>query len=283
MHSFHRRWAGLLMLASALPVGLWAQVHVVEKPSSAFPAPASTVKHLPDPPAAEIPQIIAKFTEKERIFRQLLKHSYTYTESIRVDTVDDDGNSTGDYEQVNDIQFSNEGERRIVCTYCPQPTLRDIVITAEDIDDFFNTDMYTLSVDELPEYDVRYVDHEPLDQLTAYKFEIRPKQLVKGHRYFQGTVWVDDRDLAIVKSFGKAVPDEFDKHGRPTNTFLPFETYRQPIDGKYWFPVYTHTDAMLGDAHVKMVIRFKDYKQFRATSRIVSIQAAPTTPPPKKP
>jgi hypothetical protein len=133
-------------------------------------------------------------------------------------------------------------------------------------------------VDELNQYDVRYIDHEPVDELTTYLFEIKPKQIVKGHRYFQGKIWVDDHDLAIVKSFGKAVPDEYDKHGNPTNQFLPFETYRQPVDGQYWFPVYTHTDSILqGDmpVRVKITIRFKDYKKFRATTRILETQEIP--------
>jgi hypothetical protein len=229
-------------------------------------------KRLPDPPPSAIPGIIQRFSAKERLFRQLLKHNYTYTESIKVEELDDDGTPTGAYEQTNDIQFTLEGQRQIVCTFCPQPSLKNISVTSEDIDDFFNMDMYTISVDELNQYDVRYVDHEPVDQLTAYVFEIKPKQIEKGHRYFQGKVWVDDRDIQIVKSVGKAVPDEFDKHGQPTNTFLPFETYRQEVDGKYWFPVYTHTDSMLGEQRVKIVIRFKDYKQFRATTRILETE-----------
>ncbi|MGH9395219.1 MAG: hypothetical protein ACRD1E_13680, partial [Terriglobales bacterium] len=219
----------------------------------------------------------------------------TYTESILMQELDDSGHPVGDYQQVNDINYTPDGNRQIVCTFCPQPTLKRIGVTEQDITDMFNMNMYTLSVDELPQYNVAYVDHEPLDQITAYVFSVAPKQIVKGHRYFQGKVYVDDHDLMIVKTEGRVVPNEYDKHGNPTNTFLPFQVWRQQVDGKYWFPVYTLMQGSIPPGEgggpsipMRMVIQFTNYKQFRATTRILSITAVPdgTTPKPndkKKP
>src|SRR6185312_7415093 len=184
-------------------------------------APVAAVKHLADPSPAEIQHIIQVFTTNERLFRDLLKNDYTYTESIVMQEMDGDGNPDGGtYQQINDIQYSPNGEKQIVCTFCPQPTLKYVGVTEEDITDMFNMNMYTISIDELPEYNITYVDHEPLDQVSVYVFNVAPKQLEKGHRYFQGKVFVDDRDLMIVKSDGRVVPNEVDKHGNPTNTFL---------------------------------------------------------------
>lgn len=282
------RWASLsagMALAAGLlllPAVSMAQTAAPAASSTAATASAPAVKRLPDPPASQIPAIIQKFASNEKLFRRLLAHSYTYTETIKVETLDGDGNSTGAYEQVNDITYdADDGHREIICTYCPQSTLTEVMVTQEDINDFFNMDMYTVDVDDLPQYNVTYEGHVPLDQLTTYVFAISPKKIEKGHRYFQGKVWVDDHDLEIVKSYGKAVPNEYDKHGNPTNQFLPFETWRQMVDGKYWFPVFTRTNSKLwtetGDIPIRMIIHFKNYRQFRGTARILSTQELPQT------
>jgi hypothetical protein len=257
------------------------------------PAPAKPVVKLPDPSADQIQHIIQTFSSKERTFRELLKNNYIYTESILMQELDDSGNpSGGDFQQTNDVAFNPDGSRTIQCTFCPQPTLQRVSMTEEDLTDMFNMNMYTVSVDELPQYNVAYVDHEPLDQITAYVFSISPKEIVKGHRYFDGKVYVDDKDLMIVKSDGRVVPNEYDKHGNPTNTFLPFQVWRQEVDGKYWFPVYTLMQGSIPGGQgtpptpMRMVIQFKNYKQFRSTSRIISVQAVPDAPKPddkKKP
>lgn len=287
-----RVWCGAglgLCLATVLAAQTPPDVFVVgaaaPKPAEAVaPKPAApAVKRLPDPSPAEIQKVITAFTTSERLFRQLLANNYTYTESILVQALDGDGNPTGDFQQTNDIVYLPDGSRQIQCTFCPQPTIQQagITITQEDLTDMFNMNMYTFSVDELPQYNVTYVDHEPLDQITAYVFDVAPKQIVKGHRYFQGRVWVDDQSQMIVKSQGRVVPNEYDKHGNPTNTFLPFQVWRQRVDGKYWFPVYTLMQGTVPGADgapgipLRMVIQFKNYKQFRATSRIIAVEALP--------
>jgi len=254
--------------------------------ATATPTPTAATKRLPDPSPAQIQQIIQTFTTHEREFRGLLANNYTYTESILVEELNDSGDlEPGNFQQVNEIQYAPSGARSIVCTFCPQNTLQNVTLTQEDLTDMFNMNMYTISVDELPQYKITYVDHEPLDQITAYVFDIAPKEIVKGHRYFQGKVYVDDQSQMIVKSIGKVVPDEYDKHGVPTNEFLPFTVWRQEVDGKYWFPVYTLMQGSLKfpgqpDQPMQMVIQFKNYKQFRATTRIISVRALPDSTKP---
>ena len=50
------------------------------------------------------------------------------------------------------------------------------------------------------------------------------------------------------------------------NLFPNFTTWRQQIDGKYWFPVYTKVDDELhfssGDVHVRQVVKYSNYKRF---------------------
>ncbi|MEZ5366282.1 MAG: hypothetical protein R2748_29090 [Bryobacterales bacterium] len=113
------------------------------------------------------------------------------------------------------------------------------------------------------EYDIDYIGTEKIDEIDCYVFSIKPKELEKGKRYFQGQAWVDQLDLQIVKTYGKGV-GQLKKN--EDNQFPAFETYRQQIDGKYWFPVYTRADDVLhfrnGDVRVKMIIKYEDYKRF---------------------
>src|SRR5437867_3431374 len=81
------------------------------------------------------------------------------------------------------------------------------------------------------------------DDLKTYVFDATPKQLEKGKRYFQGRIWVDDHDFQIVRMAGKSVPDILPKkHGKgkgQENLFPKFTTYREQIDGKYWYPTFS--------------------------------------------
>ena len=102
----------------------------------------------------------------------------------------------------------------------------------------------------------------------------RPNRSSKNKRYFQGRIWVDDHDFQIVKTYGKNVPDiGVGKHrGGQENLFPNFTTWRQQIDGKYWFPVYTKVDDELhfssGDVHVRQIVKYSNYKRFGANVKI---------------
>jgi hypothetical protein len=156
-------------------------------------------------------------------------------------------------------------------------------VTKEDLDAMRNIQPFVLTTDELPEYDIKYLGHVKVDEITAYVFSIRPKEILKNRLYFQGTVWVDDRDLQIVKSEGKSVPETKTRGGE--NLFPRFTTYREQIDGKYWFPTFTLADDTLyfatGAVPIKQTIRYTDYKQFRSKVRILSTSPVdtPVSPP----
>ncbi|MGH9476463.1 MAG: hypothetical protein ACRD1C_09025 [Terriglobales bacterium] len=247
-------------------------------------------KRLPNPSPTQIQTLIITFATHERDFRQLLAHNYTYTESIlaqALSSLGPDGTPTGKFQQVNNVTFVPGEGRQIVCTFCPQPSMEQagIEITQDDLTDMFNMNMYTLAVDELPQYTITYLDHQPLDDITAFVFRVQPKQIVKGHRYFNGIVYVEDQHDMIVKSIGRVVPNQYDKHGVPTNTFLPFTVWRKEVDGKYWFPAYTLLQGVVpGGAGapsipMRMVIQFTNYRQFGSTSRIIAVQALPDKKP----
>ena len=111
--------------------------------------------------------------------------------------------------------------------------------------------------------------------MHCYVFDIAPKQIVGKKRYFQGRVWVDDQDFQIVKTYGKAVPEIRDtkKKGKEEHLYPKFTTWREQIDGKYWFPTYTRADDTLtfntGDVHIREIVKYEDYKRFGSNVRIL--------------
>ena len=139
-----------------------------------------------------------------------------------------------------------------------------------------------LTTDEIGKYDIRYVGKQKVDDIDCYQFTVKPKTMLKGERYFEGDIWVDDRDLQIVKTFGKGVG--LLKKGED-NQFPKFETYREQIDGKYWFPTYTHADDVLhfkdSSQRIRMVVKYQDYKRFGAETTITFGDEV-TDPKPKK-
>jgi len=255
------------------------------------PATAST-PGLKDPDAQGVQHIIQEFAAKEKIFRAA-RNNYTYHQINRVQELGSGNEVVGTFEQEWDILYEDSGKRIERVTYAPQNSLKNLIVTKEDIEGFRNIQPFVLTTDELPEYDIKYLGHVKVDEITAYVFSIRPKQIEKNRQYFQGVVWVDDRDLQIVKSEGKQVPQA--KSRGQENLFPRFTTWREQVDGKFWFPTYTMADDTLyfsngPPVHLKEVVRYTDYKQFKAGARILAVesidkqkdQTAPAAAPPKK-
>jgi hypothetical protein len=185
------------------------------------------------PPDIPVDQVIKKFGERELEFKKE-RDNYTYTQTFVVQTIDYNGRADGEYRMTSDILFTPEGKRYEKVISAPAPTLERIQLSQQDLDDVEHVQPFVLTSDELPKYDVTYVGREALDELGTYVFDVKPKKIEKNQRYFQGRIWVDDRDLNIVKTDGKAVPDII-KHGNE-NIFPRFETFRENIEGHYWFP-----------------------------------------------
>ena len=265
----------------------------VTKESPAVNPVVANAPGLKDPDAQGIQHIIQEFSAKEKVFRTA-RNNYTYHQINKVQELGPENDVVGSYEQEWDILYDDAGKRIEKVTYAPLNTLKGLIVTKEDIEGFRNIQPFVLTSDELPDYDIKYLGHVKVDQITAYVFSIRPKQIEKNRQYFQGIVWVDDRDLQIVKSEGKQVPQDKVKHGQE-NLFPRFTTWREQVDGKFWFPTYTMADDTLyfsngPSVHMKEVVRYTDYKQFKSGSRILQVesidkpkdQTTPAATPPKK-
>ena len=249
----------------------------VQMPAS---GPARQAPVTNTPPPIPVDQIIQTFAQHEAEFK-IERDNFTYTQDLDIQTVDDDGTVDGEYRMTSDITFTPQGKRYEDVTYAPPPTIERIILTQQDFDDVKNIQPFVLTTEDLPKYNITYVGRQQIDQLGTYVFDVAPKKIEKNQRYFQGRIWVEDKDFEIVKTDGKAVPDI--GKGSNQNVFPRFETYRENIEGHYWFPTYTHADDFLkfstGEVHVRMTIRYTDYKRFRVTSRIVPGSTAPANKP----
>lgn len=222
-----------------------------------------------DPPSMPVEDIIKRFSERESEFKRE-RDNYTYTQAFSIQTIDEDNRPDGEYRMTSDIVFTPDGKRFEKVTYAPQNTLQRIMLSEQDLDDVRNVQPFVLNSAELPKYIVKYVGRQQVDELSTYVFDVGPKTIEKNQRYFQGRVWVDDKDLQIVMTDGKAVPDIVTKNNE--NVFPRFRTYRQNIEKGYWFPVYTRADDYLhfrsGDVHIRMTIRYSNYKRYGSTVKM---------------
>jgi len=232
-----------------------------------------------DPTPAEIDDIIQKFAAKEAAFAQA-RGNYTYRQTARVMSLDEGGGTTGKWEEVADVIFTPEGKRTEKVVHAPMSTLTAFQLDPGDIQDLRDVQPFVLTTNELPNYNIRYLGREQLDEIPCYSFAVKPKKMEQGKRYFEGIVWVDDKDLQIVKTYGRGVG--LLKKGAD-NQYPKFETYREQVDGKYWFPTYTIANDTLqfreGPQRMKMTVRYDDYKQFKSDVNIKYDTDSATTPP----
>jgi len=214
-------------------------------------------------------QIIQHFAAKEKEFQEA-REQYTYRQDVKVQTVDGD-TVDGEYHEVFDVLFDDQGKRLENVVFAPQSSLERIQMSPEDLDDIRHRLPFVLTSDEIPEYQILYVGQQQEDELHCYVFDIAPKQIEGKKRYFQGRIWVDDHDFQIVKTYGKTVPDIRKKKGQE-NLFPKFTTWREQIDGKYWFPTYTKADDELnfstGPVHIREVVKYTDYKRYGSNVKI---------------
>lgn len=220
---------------------------------------------------AEIDRIIRTFTAKEIEFRRAL-NTYSFKRDALVQKVGMGGQVIGEYHRVSTFTFDDQGNRYEKISFFPMPTMPEV--TQADLDDLGGVNPFALEPNKIPQYNFRYVGKEKIDELSLHIFDVTPKVVPKFNktteRFFSGRIWVDDQELQIVKTKGKGVPED------KNNKFPMVETYREHIDGRYWFPTYSYADEELifesgGSIHVRMKVRYVDFAQTKATLKVTEI------------
>ncbi len=228
-------------------------------------------------PSIPVDQIIQQFAAKEAEYQQALDH-YTYRRTASVETIDDDTNKVdGQWYEVDDVIFSPNGARLDKVVYAPPNSLTRIIMMPSDLQDIEHNYQFVLTPENLSQYDVKYVGRQQIDQVDCYVFDVTPKTIDKKNRRFLGRVWVDAQELLIVVTDGRMVPDDTKRGG--SDLHPPFITWRQQIDGHYWFPVYTKGEGILHfaggngymdqDVHIRETVKYADYKRFGSTTTII--------------
>ena len=253
----------------------------------AVSASASMGPLVNQPPKGITPeQVIQRFAAKEAEFKAAREH-YTYNQEVKVQTLDGD-TVDGEYKQSIDITFDDKGRRLEKVLYAPAPTLQRVQMTREDIDDIEKRLPFVLTTEDLPDYNILYVGQQRVDELDTYVFDVAPKKIDKGKRYFQGRIFVDQQDMQIVLTDGKNVPEIRKKSEE--NLFPSFVTYREQVDGKYWFPTYTKAEDNLhfssGDVHIREIVKYTNYKRFGSDVKIIydgqEVKSAPEAKQPSR-
>ncbi len=243
----------------------------------------------------EIDRIVKTFTANEVAFRDALT-SYVFSRSASISTVGMGGQISGTYRRDSLMNLTEGGKRIEKIVFAPMPTLKEITISAADLDHLSGVNQFAIEPSTVSQYNFTYVGKEKIDELDLYVFDVAPKgsldpKKVKQH-FFSGRIWVDTGDLMIVKTKGKAVPEQ--KNER----FPVIETWRENVDGKHWFPSYATSDDELvfdsGDVvKIRVRLKYTGYAPGKSEVRILdddqevkeeTPQAKPTpSPTPKKP
>jgi YD repeat-containing protein len=245
----------ILLCVLLLPAGLWGQTNCEEGNGSLDSAPPKTIG---------VQEVIQKFGAAETATKEARLH-YVYKQDALVQTLGGTA-VTGEFHEVTTVSYDEKGRRQEQVTFAAQSTLRGVQLTQEDMEDIRIFMPLVLTSEDLKLYNLTYDGQQHVDDLDTYEFHVEPKKEEKGKRYFKGRIWVDAQDFQIVKVCGKSGP-EIIRTGKHQHSDLrpTFVTYRQQVDGRYWFPAYTRSDDTLqfkaASVHLREIIKYTGYKK----------------------
>jgi hypothetical protein len=235
-------------------------------------------------------KIIKTFSDHESVFRRAL-NNYSFRRDAVVQTMGfGAGQITGEYHRTSLFTFDDSGRKYEKILFFPMPSLTEISITPADLEDLGGVNPFALEPEKIQYYNITFMGKQKIDELDLYVFDVAPKvmpDMKSGLRLFQGRIWVDDRDMQIVKSKGKGVPED------KNNKYPVVETWRENFGGKYWFPTYvTSNDEIYFEGNGRTVrmrvrVRYTDYKEAQATVKVLDdeeeVKPTPSPTPAKKP
>jgi hypothetical protein len=280
-----RHWPQLL---SAALLMLFVAARLPGQESSAGPLTAPPPEHdvkrvvgVPEPeapPSLPPAQIIKGFSQKEDIY-VTARPQYSYRKTIRIQEFGPDGQPSGEYQAAYEAGRTSDGKIYEKAISSPQSTLEYLQFEPDDVQQMFRAPAYPLTTAQLPKYVLQYLGTETVDEVECYIFQVHPKTLDRQHPYFDGVIWVDQKYLEVVKTYGKWITDlgEYRPSSLP---FSIFETYRENVDGKYWFPNYSRSEEVVKlknrNVPVRVTIKWSNFKPFPASDTT----AAPPSPAP---
>jgi hypothetical protein len=215
------------------------------------------------PPSLPPEEIIRRFSQKEDEYL-VARSRHTFRKSIRLQEFGPDGKLAGEFLRVTETEPGPEGRPIVKVVEKPQSTLQHAFLAPEDLEALDRVPAYPLTTSQLPKYNLKYIGKEQVDEIDCYIFQVKPKMLERTHGLFDGVIWVDAKYLEVVKTYGKWVTEQGDAPILTQYPFALFETYRENVEGKYWFPNYSRSDDTLHlknqDLDIRLVIKWSDFK-----------------------
>jgi len=236
------------------------------------------------PPGLPEAEIIKRFAEKEENYL-LARMNYTYRRTVRIQEFGPDGQPSGEFVVVTQPARDVDGKPFEKVVERPHSSLQHLFLRTEDLEGLQRVPAFPITAGQLAKYSLKYLGKEQVDEIDCYIFQAKPKAVERTKAYFDGIVWVDAKYLEVVKSYGKWVTDQGDMHSVSQLPFNLFETYRENVDGKFWFPSYSRSDDTLNqkgvEIPVRIVIKWTDFKPLPATPAAAAAPAAPAAAPAK--
>jgi hypothetical protein len=231
----------------------------------------------PAPPPMALPALVQQVARHEDVTQRAYL-SYTFHEETHIAEAPGADGRDGEFSISGDVYSKPSGERYERISKHPVNTLQRATFPPEERQALARLPMFILTTAQLPNYDIAYEGDEKLDEIHTYILRVQPKQLERGTKRFDGVVWVDDRDLAVVKSYGRFVSDLIAEPSLD-NPFTDFEIYRENVTSSYWFPTYIRSDSVLpvkdGEIHLRLVIRSSNFQPLSAAPADAPATAAP--------
>jgi len=219
----------------------------------------------------DAPPNLAKLVAHRETETENERNEYMYRQTVTIDELDDHGGARGNYREIRDIIFSPQHERTEEPIGKPLNGLKALIMTEEDFRDIRDIQPLVLTEDRLWNYETKFRGEESMDDVDCWVLQVRPRQILAGQRFFDGTIWVDKKAYNIVRMEGQAVPQI--RTTKTENLFPRFTTIRKPVDGKHWFPIYTYADDTLqfraGPQRERLRIQYSNYKRFGSESTFI--------------
>jgi hypothetical protein len=241
-----------------------------------------TEPETPAPPSLPPEEIIKRFSQKEDEFL-VARSRHTSRKSIRIEEFGPDGKLSGEFLRVTETAPGSDGRPTVKVIEKPQSTLQHAFLAPEDLEALDRVPAYPLTTNQLPKYNLKYIGKEQVDEIDCYIFQVKPKILERTRGLFDGVIWVDAKYIEVVKTYGKWVREQGDAPILTQYPFALFETYRENVGGKYWFPNYSRSDDTLHlkdqEVSIRLVIKWSDFKPLPSAPPT----AAPAPSSPAKP
>jgi hypothetical protein len=266
--------------------GFWLPAKGQENaPGPLAPPPDHDVKRIVGVPQPEAPpslppaEIIKAFSEKEQLY-VATRPQYSYRKTIRIQELGSDGRPAGEYVATYDAARAADGKLYEKAVSAPETSLEYLQFEPDDVQLLTRVPAFPITPSLLAKYNVQYLNTETVDEVQCYIFQVSPKTLDRQHPLFDGVIWVDQKYLEVVKTYGRWITDLGEMHP-PSLPFTMFETYRENVDGKYWFPNYSRAEGVYKmknrDVPIRVTIKWANFKPFPPMPVVPT--ASPEAPP----